>query len=1003
MSVLDNAPSTPSLNVDPRSLGYFQMNKVKRNASVPNLNFDFRGDNSNSTSSGIHTIGNDSLNIHRKPISIGDKRLKPRASMSMFDRRQPEFGSPFLRALHPFDASSLTSTEGENPAAICLSFQESEIVLLHTFHASGWGDATILSTGVRGWIPTNYFISYSEDKVVPLLSAVLGFSLNPKSVQVEGSSESTFSQTCVTNIVAGVRSLLESCGTLTRDTSIVRRSQSIRKFRKILLAELAILVSLAKQYRDTTDMTNIQRLVTGSYKIVSRAVIFLDIWTIDTSNTGQDYSKPSSVDTMYSSYRPSVETIQEQPTTPQNESFPNSHSNRDSVIFHTQPPFARQRLDEVNDALTSYLGNFIHRMTILETDPAASTQILINTRKSMLACRELLATVESISSRSLPRNKDLENSKDKLFAQIRNLVTAAREVVSGTNNGDTPELPKEESRKLINIATDCAKISGECVVRCRHILERIGDFELPSSREYPDFSNGIIASRELPQIPVMSPLTNDFAPEETDATNAVIETEGEDYEILEKQLIQDETGRIRGGTIEALIRKLTEGCNDSNPLFVTTFFLTFRQFSSPNELSTQLFRRYDADADRVSFNAEELENLMKQRTEVYVTFKRWLESYWKHDVDNVCLTAILSFANQHFNDIPNAKIVMNDLARRVQEVHEGQVVKREISIPGIEAKRSKALEYSQSPFISPTVNKHLLASLMKAIETQGEEITVGDDEMKSVVSNTTWSSSLRMVKNVSLNVIGTLSILDVEPADIARQLCVMDNKIFCRIRADELLDLNFASKKRHLNLAPNINEMTEGSNRLSSYVGDSILSADSTKARKNILKHWLKICEQLHLYRNFNSLMTIISALQSVNIVRLKRTWELLSPRYHQIYSALRQLMSMEKNYGSYRAILRQNEVPTIPFLGLYLTDLTFVNEGNSTHRVLSNKMVINFDRYERTTRIIGDLLSFQMKYRIVECEELAKWMTLEMKRSFEWTKKDRNGLWRRSCLVEPK
>lgn len=251
----------------------------------------------------------------------------------------------------------------------------------------------------------------------------------------------------------------------------------------------------------------------------------------------------------------------------------------------------------------------------------------------------------------------------------------------------------------------------------------------------------------------------------------------------------------------------------------------------------------------------------------------------------------------------------------------------------------------------------------------------------------------------------------------------MDSQLFSKIKAEELLDLNFSLKKRHLGIAVNVNEITQRANQLSSFVGDSILSGDvQVKARKNMIKQWIKVAEKCYELRNFNSLMTIISALQSVNIARLKKTWEILSPRYLQTFLELKTLMSMDKNYGNYRAVLRKNEIPTLPYLGLYLTDLTFVMEGNSTHRLMivedgkvitpgkkprgsatTSKMVINFDRHERTARIIGEVESFQVPVRIGPVPELQRWLLSEMNRSFLFVSKDHNTLWRRSCQLEPK
>jgi son of sevenless-like protein len=45
--------------------------------------------------------------------------------------------------------------------------------------------------------------------------------------------------------------------------------------------------------------------------------------------------------------------------------------------------------------------------------------------------------------------------------------------------------------------------------------------------------------------------------------------------------------------------------------------------------------------------------------------------------------------------------------------------------------------------------------------------------------------------------------------------------------------------------------------------------------------------------------------------------------------SDLEQKMASEKSHKRYREILRDAEPPAIPFLGVYLTDLTFVGDGN--------------------------------------------------------------------------
>jgi hypothetical protein len=1026
------------------------------------------------------------------PVSSDDYEEAPQMSSGV-SSISTDF--PFLRAIHAFDSSSLpklSATAGENdPTTICLSFQESDIALLHSVHASGWGDATLLSTGQRGWIPTNYFAPYAETKVIPLLSAVLNFVTSPKSYPLrdDDSPTFTFSQASITNIVSGVRSLLEGCGTLTRDTTIVRRSQSIRKFRKSLLTELAILVSLAKQYRNTTDDAAIEKLVVVCYKIITKAVMFLDVWVIDVNINDEDDSTTTYEPSIYggssiygfdtlseTSSRAEPEapestaslalastptTISMPGKTDQEAAASAAGTNRMSVIFHAQPPFADRRLDEVNEALTSYLGMFIHRMTILESDPSGSTQILVNTRRSMLACRELLATVECISSKSLPRNRELERSKDTLFVQIRTLVASAREVVNTatTQNTQDSEMRQQSIETLIKNATACAQSACECVIRCRNIIDKVGDFQLPSIREYPDFSDGMIAvsyqqeevpeeSEEqpsiveavkrlsiveagqqqstniLPNIPVLSPIIPaDSGPGSPDSLHSPARPV--------PQVVRDSNGKLRAASIEALMAILTDEAEQQDPFLMSTFFLTFRMFTTPSEVVRLLIDRYEVDTDEDSLGLYELEDLSSRRVKIFNFIKRWMESHWKQSIDGPVMNDILALSEKCFGNIlPNANLIIRDLASKLafSDLKDGEpIIPRTIAMPS--GQTSMAAPVLSASSSGKSLSRHQVNLLNRANEVNGlvDAENVPADDAKSFVSTTTWTSSLRMRPSLGSrsttragslasshyhsagggnnpNGPPTISILDFDHTEIANQLTLIDSGVFCNVTPEELIDENFTKKKRHLNLAPRVTQMTAISNELSAYVGDSILSGDMpAKARRNLLKHWIRIADRCFELKNFNSLLSIVSALQSVNIMRLKRIWDLLSPKYHVMFQNLKKVLMPDKNFAFYRSKLKNISAPCIPYLGLYLSDLIFIDEGNPKYKEVGQVKMVNLDRFDRLTKLIGGLQQFQVHYRLQPLPELQTWLKGAMRKAHLLLLNDQNELWRRSCIVEPR
>ncbi|KAJ5632314.1 hypothetical protein N7490_008653 [Penicillium lividum] len=78
-------------------------------------------------------------------------------------------------------------------------------------------------------------------------------------------------------------------------------------------------------------------------------------------------------------------------------------------------------------------------------------------------------------------------------------------------------------------------------------------------------------------------------------------------------------------------------------------------------------------------------------------------------------------------------------------------------------------------------------------------------------------------------------------------------------------------------------------------------------------------------------------------IYRLSRTWATVTEKSCNILKALQALTSSTQNYNAYRAALRTAILPCIPFLGLYLKDMTFIEDGNQP---LTPEGLINFYKY---------------------------------------------------------
>ncbi|ODV97745.1 hypothetical protein PACTADRAFT_47604 [Pachysolen tannophilus NRRL Y-2460] len=220
-------------------------------------------------------------------------------------------------------------------------------------------------------------------------------------------------------------------------------------------------------------------------------------------------------------------------------------------------------------------------------------------------------------------------------------------------------------------------------------------------------------------------------------------------------------------------------------------------------------------------------------------------------------------------------------------------------------------------------------------------------------------------------------LLEFNEIEISKQLTIIESNIFRKIKIEELLDSNFAEKKLYLKLSPNINKSLAFTNALSEYVIETLLQENLTiKQRCEILKKWLQISQSLLCLNNFNSLASIVISLQNFLISRCSRIWSNLDQNHLKIFERLCKVIHPEKNYAIYRKILKKilakkhKNIRFIPYLNLFLQDLTFVVEGNSNYRpsntFLSQKL-INIDKYFKITKIIGDLQFIQKYYAITE------------------------------------
>jgi len=245
------------------------------------------------------------------------------------------------------------------------------------------------------------------------------------------------------------------------------------------------------------------------------------------------------------------------------------------------------------------------------------------------------------------------------------------------------------------------------------------------------------------------------------------------------------------------------------------------------------------------------------------------------------------------------------------------------------------------------------------------------------------------------------SPLDFSSEELAVQLTLIDLEIFKKLHPDELTSCCW-NKKNKKEVSPNVVKFTQRFNHVSFWVIEEILKPIHKEDRVKILTHFIHVAKKCHEHNNLHTEYAIISALQSAPLFRLKKTWSLLSRRDKQTFDRLYDLFSEEANFEELRKHVDQLAFSPvkdcIPYLGIYLTDLTYIDMAHPhTGGLESNQRRVKMNNI---LRIISELQESNYDYLVkdVECQKYLR----SLRYIEELQKFVEDNQWKRSLAIEP-
>lgn len=401
--------------------------------------------------------------------------------------------------------------------------------------------------------------------------------------------------------------------------------------------------------------------------------------------------------------------------------------------------------------------------------------------------------------------------------------------------------------------------------------------------------------------------------------NYYVKTSVPEFKVVEKQkqfslkwVVEGDTDtmllQLSGGewnvmaaTEDKLIERLTDGEVPLDLQFLDTLLLTYRSFMRPEELYDRLVCRFNAELPPdPSPEDEEYFNRMKGPTQMR------------------CIYILQWWVEHHFQDF-------------------------QLDAPLKEDLESVMIQIAEYPSCGERA-KYIIETIKRKTKEY--------DEMRD-------EGTLDRVQRKRKSIQSLFMEIPVE--ELAQQLCLHDFKLFQNIQAIEYL--NQIWRKPGDEGSPGLDYFISRFDKMSYWIVTEVCTTKDKKARIKVLEKFIQLAKLCQTYGNFFTMFALIAGLSLSPVTRLKATWEGISKPVRATHEELEKMADPSKNMKNYRDTLAATAPPIIPFLPIYLKDLTFINDGNEL-RIFNN--MINFDKLRmmaKRVRDITDMTQYEYDY----------------------------------------
>ncbi|ETI25370.1 hypothetical protein G647_02143 [Cladophialophora carrionii CBS 160.54] len=212
-------------------------------------------------------------------------------------------------------------------------------------------------------------------------------------------------------------------------------------------------------------------------------------------------------------------------------------------------------------------------------------------------------------------------------------------------------------------------------------------------------------------------------------------------------------------------------------------------------------------------------------------------------------------------------------------------------------------------------------------------------------------------------------ILACDSQILAQQMTLVEKSALCEVEWSDLVEMRWDSKNAEVvdwveclsngNIR-GIDLVSTRFNLVVKWALSEIVLTHDIHERARVITKYIHVAAHARRLHNYATMLQLTLSLTSTDCTRLSKTWALVSSPDKSLLKHMETLAQPLRNFHDLRTEMESADLNDgcVPFLGLYIRDLTY-NAQKPSHLPggRNNESLVNFERYRSTAVIVKGLL----------------------------------------------